>query len=105
MTLKIVTTARKLKVTLVLDASAFAALRTIPDNAPARTEITVTVGDRTVSADLATRAVRKVVKALADHGADNVVLILQGVLSSTDRVEEAGLAAQVKVPTEPQAAS
>ena len=102
MTLKLTTTARKLKVTLMIDAAPFAALRTVPDNAPPRTDITITVGDRTVSADLATRSVRKVVKALADHGTDNVVLILQGILTSNNRIEEAGIAAQVKVSAEPQ---
>jgi hypothetical protein len=56
------------------------------------------LADRTVSADIATRAVRKVVKALADHGTDNVVLILQGVLASNNRIEEAGITAQVKAP-------
>jgi hypothetical protein len=102
MTLKLTTTARKLKVIIMIDAAPFAALRAVPDNAPSRTDITITVGGRTVSADLATRSVRKVVKALADHGADNVVLILQGVLASNDRIEEAGITAQVKVPAEPQ---
>ena len=49
-----------------------------------------------------TRSVRKVVKALADHGTDNVILILQGILTSNNRIEEAGIAAQVKGPAEPQ---
>ncbi len=102
MTLKLTTTARKLKVTMMLDAAPFAALHAVPDNAPSRTDITITVGDRTVSADLATRSVRKVVKALADHGTDNVVLILQGILTSNNRIEEAGITAQVKGPAEPQ---
>ena len=104
MALKLATTARKLKVTIVIDAAPFAALRAVPDNAPSRTDITVTVGGRTVFADLATRSVRKVVKTLADHGADNVIPILQGVLTSNDRIEEAGLAAQVKA-AEPQSAA
>ena|SRR5258705_8913995 len=102
MTLKLTTTARKLKVTLMIDAAPFVALRAIPDSAPSRTDVTVTVGGRTISADLATRSVRKEVKTLIEHGTDNVVLILQGVLASNDRIEEAGITAQVKVPTEPQ---
>jgi hypothetical protein len=102
MTLKLTTTARKLKVTIMIDAAPFVALRTVPDNAPSRTDVTVTVGDRTVSADLATKSVRKAVKTLIEHGTDNVVLILQGVLASNDRIEEAGITAQVKVPVEPQ---
>jgi hypothetical protein len=97
MTFKLTTTARKLKVALVIDAAPFATLR-IGDNAPARTEVTVTVGGRTVSADLATKSVRKVIKTLTDHGTDNVVLILQGALSASDRIEDAGITAQVKAP-------
>jgi hypothetical protein len=102
MTLKLTTTARKLKVTMMLDAAPFTALRAVPDNAPSRTDITITVGDRTVSADLATKSVRKAVKTLIEHGPDNVVLILQGVLTSNDRLEEAGITAQVKAPAGPQ---
>ena len=102
MTLKLTTTARKLKVTLMIDAAPFAALRTVPDNAPPRTDITIAVGGRTVSADLATKSVRKAVKTLIEHGTDNVVLILQGVLGSNDRIEEAGITAQVKVAAEPR---
>ena len=98
MTLKIATTARKLKITTVIDAAPFAALRAVPDDAPARTEITIAVGGRTVSADLATKSIRKAVKTLIDHGTDNVVLILQGALSADNRIEEAGITAQVKVP-------
>jgi hypothetical protein len=100
MTFKIATTARKLKVTMVIDAAPFAALRAVPDDAPARTEITIAVGGRTVSADLATKSIRKAVKTLIDHGTDNVVVILQGALSSDNCVEEAGITAQVKVPSE-----
>jgi hypothetical protein len=102
MTLKLTTTARKLKVTMMIDAAPFAALRAIPDSAPSRTDVTITVGDRAVSADLATKSVRKAVKTLIEHGPDNVVLILQGVLTSNNRIEEAGITAQVKVAAEPQ---
>ncbi len=100
MTFKLATTARKLKVTMVLDAAPFAAPRAVPDNAPARIDITISVGGRTVSADLATKSVRKAVKTLTEHGPDAVVLIIQGVLASNERIEEAGITAQVKVPAE-----
>jgi hypothetical protein len=94
--MRVATTAKKLKVTLLIDAAPLMALRAVPDNAPSRTDISVTVGGRTVTADIATKSVRKVVKALADHGADNVAVILQGVLTVGNRVEEAGLVGQVK---------
>jgi hypothetical protein len=101
MTFKLTTTARKLKVSLVIDAAPFAALR-IPDDVP-RVEVTVTVGGRTVSADLATKSVKKAVKALADHGVDGVVLVLQGALSADNRIDDAGIVAQIKE-AKPQAA-
>jgi hypothetical protein len=95
--LKLASTARKLKVTAIVDATPFAALRAIPDNAPPRTELTIAIDGRTVTADLSTRSVRKAVKTLTDNGSDNVVLILQGVLTPSNRIEEAGIVAQVKV--------
>jgi hypothetical protein len=99
MTFKLATTARKLKV-MVIDAAPFAAPRAVPDNAPARTDITISVGGRTVSADLATKSVRKAVKTLTENGTENVVLILQGALGPNDCIEEAGITAQVKAPAE-----
>ena len=68
MTLKLTTTARKLKVTMMIDAAPFAALRAIPDSAPSRTELMVAVAGRTVTADLATKSVRKAVKTLTENG-------------------------------------
>ena len=50
-------------------------------------DISIAVGGRTVTADIASRSTRKVVKALADHGADNVVVVVQGVLAENNRVE------------------
>jgi hypothetical protein len=58
----------------------------------------VAVGDRTLSVDLATKSVRKAVRTMLEHGEQNVALVLQGALAADDRVEEAGLVAQVKVP-------
>jgi hypothetical protein len=92
--MRITTSAKKLKVTAVLDAAPF---RNIPDSAPPRIELAIAVDGRTVTADIATKSVRKASKTLAEHGADGVVLLIQGVLTARDRVEEAGLVAQVKV--------
>jgi hypothetical protein len=103
MSLKVRTSARKLKCTLVVDAAPLMALA-ISDGAPARTEITIAVGGRTITADVATKSLRKVQKILADNGPDKVVVIIQGVLAAGDRLEEAGLVGQVKVVAEPAAA-
>jgi hypothetical protein len=56
--------------------------------------------ERPLVADLATKSVRKAVKSLQEHGPENVTLVLQGVLSANDHVEEAGLVAQAK--TQPE---
>jgi hypothetical protein len=47
-TMRINTSAKKLKVTLVLDPRPFAALRAIPDSAPPRTEIIIGVDGQSV---------------------------------------------------------
>jgi hypothetical protein len=92
----IVTTAKKLKITVVIDSVPFVQLGVPPDNAPPRTVVTVTVGGRTLVADIATKSIRKTVKALQEHGPENVVLVLQGALGASNTVEEAGITAQVK---------
>jgi hypothetical protein len=56
----------------------------------------VNVGGRSVTADIATKAVRKAARALQEHGAQSVTLLLTGELNAKDQVESAGLAAQVK---------
>ncbi len=58
------------------------------------------VDGRTVTADVATKAVRKAMKVLGEHGSENVVLLVQGVLAAGDKIEECGLVAQVKARTE-----
>jgi hypothetical protein len=94
--LTLTTTARNLKVTLVIDAAPFAQIGVPPDDSPPRTILTVAVGGRTITADLATKSVRKAVKTLLEHGEQSVTLILQGALTADNRVEEAGVVAQVK---------
>lgn len=103
--LKLATSARKLKITAVLDAAPFVKLGVPPDNAPPRTNLVVTVGDRTLHADLATKSVRKAARTLLEHGEQNITLIIQGSLAADNRVEEAGITAQVKVqsPSQPTA--
>jgi hypothetical protein len=103
MSLKVHTSARKLKATMVIDAAPLMALA-ISDGAPARTELVIAGGGRTVRADVATKSLRKVLKTLADNGPDKVVVIVQGVLAAGDRLEEAGLVGQVKAAAEPAAA-
>jgi hypothetical protein len=92
----VATNARKLKITAVLENAPFVQMGVPPDNAPPRTTVTVSVGARTLVADLATNSVRKAIKTLMEHGPGNVVLVLQGALGAGDVVDEAGIVAQVK---------
>ena len=84
--LELATSARKLKITAVLDAAPFVKLGVPPDNAPPRTNLVVTVGDRTLHADLATKSVRKAVRTLLEHGEQNITLIIQGSLAADGAV-------------------
>ncbi len=94
--LSLKTNAKKLKVTLVLESAPFVQMGVPPDNAPSRTTVSVNVSGRSVTADIATKSVRKAVKQLLEHGAQNVTLMLQGALAANNSLEEAGLVAQVK---------
>jgi hypothetical protein len=91
-------TSRKIKVTTVLDPAPFVGMPTPSDNAPSRTELAITVAGRsTYKADVATRSMRRVLAAIAEHGPDGVAILVQGALVG-DEIAEAGLAAQPKVP-------
>ena len=91
-------TAMKLKVTLVLRGDE---LLTVPAvEGQARTILKVRVPDRVVSADIATKSLRKAQGALKESGADNIALILQGTLTAGDVITDAGLTAQPKIKKE-----
>jgi hypothetical protein len=87
--------ARSLKCTLVLNTAELAAQA---DPVGARVVLAVEVAGRTVTADIAAKALRKAKATIAEHGADQVVLILQGKLDGNDVVMEAGLITQPKTP-------
>ncbi len=82
---RIAATARNIKVTPVLDTAAFAALQ-LPVGAPARSEVTVSVNGRWFCADVATKSVRRVLATIAEHGADGVVVLIQGTLGAGDEI-------------------
>ena len=88
------TTARSLKTTLVLDASSFIGL-TVPNGVP-KFDIAVDVAGRTVTASVNAKSVRKAAATVAEHGPEQVAVILQGSLALDNTLIEAGLVAQVK---------
>jgi hypothetical protein len=53
--------------------------------------------DRAVTAEIATKSLRKGQTAIRETGADNIARVLQGHLVAGDRVAEAGLSALPKV--------
>jgi hypothetical protein len=87
--------ARRLKVTGVLDAAELAAIAA-PVGA-SRLDLKVNLPDRNLVANIAAKALRKAQATIAEHGADNVALVLQGHLVG-NTIAEAGLVAQIKQP-------
>lgn len=87
---------RAIKTTVVLDAAEIAAL-SVPDGQP-RTTLRIKVGGRNVSADIATKSLRKVIATIHETGVDGCVALIQGKLAPGDVVEECGLVAQIKTP-------
>lgn len=89
-------TATRLKVTTVLNATEVLAVPA-PDGTP-RVNLRIRLPDRVVTADIATKSLRKAQATVRTLGADNVVLLLQGHLAAGDVIAEAGLSAQPKTP-------
>jgi hypothetical protein len=85
-------TAARLKVTTVLDAAELNAIPA-PDGKP-RITLRIRLPDRTITAEIAVKSLRKAQTAIRETGADNIALVLQGRLIAGDRVAEAGLSAQ-----------
>jgi hypothetical protein len=93
---------RSVKVVIPLDPAELA--RLTPVEGQPRTVLRVRVSDATtLTADIATKALRKAVATVRDNG--DCIAFIQGKLAG-NTVSEAGLVAQVKVPkAEPAAAA
>jgi hypothetical protein len=87
-------TAGKLKVTLVLKSEELLA-QAAPDGTP-RIVLKIQLPDRTLSADIASKSLRRAQTTIRELGNENVAVILQGNLVG-DSVADAGLSAQPKV--------
>jgi len=51
-----------------------------------------------VKAQISAKSLRKAVAMIAEHGAEKVVLLLQGKLVEDDVISECGLVAQLRAP-------
>src|SRR5689334_8015100 len=88
-------TAKAIKATIVLSPAEVLTL-TAPDGKP-RCLVRVTVGDRTITADLNAKSVRKAISTIKENGAEACACILQGKLEAKDVLAEAGLVVQLKI--------
>jgi hypothetical protein len=91
-------TSNKLKCTLVLKGEELLTIPA-PEGQP-RVTLRVKLPDRTISADIATKSLRRAQTAIRELGADGVAVNLQGVLQANDVLADAGLAAQPRAEEE-----
>jgi hypothetical protein len=91
-------TATKLKITTVLKGEELLAVPA-PDGKP-RVILLIKLPDRTISADIAAKSLRRVQATIRELGAENVACLLQGNLVANDVVTDAGLTAQPKIKKE-----
>jgi hypothetical protein len=94
--------ARTVKLTIPLDPAAVLSLAV--KDGQARVKLTVTHDAGTLRADVSSKSIRRVQKAVADNGVESVVVLLQGKLGRGE-ILECGLTAQVKARTSPTAGS
>ena len=92
--------ARAIKLTIVLDGAAVAAIA-VPDGG--RPRIVVSAAGRRLTAELNPKTLRKTVATIREHGPDQVAVVLQGKLVAGDVIEEGAITAQVKTPKPPSA--
>ena len=81
--------------TTVLNATELNAI-TAPEG-KLRITLRIRLPDRTVTAEIAAKSLRKAQTAIREVGADNIALVLQGHLVTRDVIAEAGLSAQTKI--------
>jgi hypothetical protein len=87
-------TASRLKVTVVLNAAELSTVSAPQDQQ--RITLRIRLADRTITAEIAAKSLRKAQNAIREAGADAIVLMLQGRLVAADVIAEAGLSAQPK---------
>jgi hypothetical protein len=90
--------ATKLKITCALKPEELLPIPAV--NGQQRTTLRIKLPDRTLTAEVATKSLRRAQTQIEELGAENVALILQGVLVAGDVVGDAGLAAQPRGPSQ-----
>jgi hypothetical protein len=92
-------TAARLRVSTILNATELLAIAA-PEGKP-RITLRIRLPDRTVTAEIASKSLRKAQTAIREAGADSIALVLQGRLVAGDVIAEAGLSAQPKAAKPP----
>jgi hypothetical protein len=87
--------ANKLKCTLVLRADELLT-QAAPDGTP-RVVLKIKLPDRVLSADIASKSLRRAQTTIRDLGNENVACLLQGNLVANDVISDAGLSVQPRV--------
>jgi hypothetical protein len=95
---KLSVTARTMKVTIPLDATAVGML---PTPSQERVELAVGCDGLRYAASVSTKSLRRAKNTIATNGADACFVMLQGKLKGND-ILECGLVAQVKITKAPQ---
>jgi len=104
--LRLTTSGRRLKATMLLDPTPFTELQYVAGSTPPWTMLTVELASRTIQAKIPTRSLRRAVAATREYGADGLALTLHGDLTGSGALEEVRLAVQPKAkPAEQPAAS
>lgn len=88
--------AKALKATMTLDPAVVGQIELLPGAAAPL--LIVDVDGRKVRVQLSAKGLRKALTVIAEHGADSVVVMVQGKLAEGDVLAGAGIVAQVKTP-------
>ena len=91
-------TGRALKVTVVLNAAEILA-QPVPEGKP-RVTLRIKVPDRTVTADIAAKSLRRAQATIKENGVEGCAVVLQGKLNADNTLAEAGLTVQAKTKAE-----
>ena len=87
-------TAARLRVGTILNATELLAI-VAPEGKP-RITLRIRLPDRTITAEIASKSLRKAQTAIREAGADSIAPVLEGRLVAGDVIAEAGLSAQPK---------
>jgi len=90
-----IVTAKALKATLVLDPISVLNIA-VPEGGASRTMLNVRLPDRTLTVDLASKAIRKAQAVIDECGVEAIAVLLQGRLAAGDVLVECGIVAQPK---------